>query len=322
VTLEEIIDAIENDDPNELKILLTHYSQINEYFEIENGVLMTPLLYAIKMKSPDCVDILILNGADPSLSLKIQEKNGEERSLNTNALEYATGEKKKASGEDKINYEDIILIIKEKLNGSDDITASPSDVGNPDRLFGGSSEPILSPSQTASAHRVAQSTFQNQLAIKKLREENSSLKKEVQILKQEIERFRPWIERWIYESTPASTPLSPPITVMDSDNRLPPKKVKKKRVNRDGNGQVEPIKRSSSPKTSTDSRPKSVLVKSRSTEVEKIEKIEKKPKPSGLEKQEEPKPKRKGKPEQQDHEKKEEIKPKAKKSTTPKKKQE
>jgi len=311
VTLEVVIDAIENDDPNELKILLTYYSQLNEYFEIENGVLMTPLLYAIKMKSPDCVDILILNGADPTLSLKILEKNGEERSLNTNALEYATGEKKKASGEDKINYEDIILILKEKLDvPEDDITESPP------------SKPLLSPSETASAHRVAQSTFQNQLAIKKLKEENSSLKKEVQLLRQEIERFKPWIERWIYESTPSSTPLSPPITVMDSDNNnnnLPPKKVRKKRV---AKNQAEPIKRSSSPtKTSTDSRPKSVMVKSSSKE-------EKKPKSATaadqLEKNEDHKPpKRKGKNDQQDQlEKKEERKAKPKKSMVARKKQE
>jgi len=67
----------------------------------------------------------------------------------------------------------------------------------------------LSPSQTADVHRVAQRTIQNQLAIKKLTEENEILKKELLHLKNEIERFRPWIERWIFESAPASVPSSP-----------------------------------------------------------------------------------------------------------------
>lgn len=174
VTLEEIIDSIDSDEPDVLKLLLAHYTQINEYFEIEEGVLMTPLLYAIKMKSPDCVDILIMHGADPSLSLKIQESTGE-RSLNTNALEYATGEKKKASGHDKENYEDIILILTAKLNGIEIDPNSPTDIG---RQFAAGSEPtIMSPSLTANAHRVAQSTIQNQIGIKKLTEENATLKK-------------------------------------------------------------------------------------------------------------------------------------------------
>lgn len=38
VTLEEIIDAIEQADALELKNLLEHYSQVNEYFEIDDGL--------------------------------------------------------------------------------------------------------------------------------------------------------------------------------------------------------------------------------------------------------------------------------------------
>jgi hypothetical protein len=288
VTLQDIIDAIENDDPDELKILLTHSAQINEYFEIENGVLMTPLLYAIKMKSPDCVDILILNGADPSLSLKIQEKNGE-RSLNTAALEYATGEKKNAAGEDQINYEDIILILKEKLNIMDSPPNTPSEIGDDDtvRMPVGSDPSLLSPSQTLNTHRLTQITFQNQTAIKKLTEENASLKKEIQQLRQEIERFKPWIERWIYESTPTS----PAITIIEKDRRISsvqqqqPKKVRKKRATRDGsNGHIDgTLKTASSPKLNstlagnTDLiRPKSIMVPTRS-ESEKTHKIVKSP---------------------------------------------
>lgn len=288
VTLEEIIDSIDSDEPGVLKLLLAHYTQLNEYFEIEEGVLMTPLLYAIKMKSPDCVDILILNGADPSLSLKIQEKNGE-RSLNTAALEYATGEKKNAAGEDQINYEDIILILKEKLNIMDSPPNTPSEIGDDDtvRMPVGSDPSLLSPSQTLNTHRLTQITFQNQTAIKKLTEENASLKKEIQQLRQEIERFKPWIERWIYESTPTS----PAITIIEKDRRISsvqqqqPKKVRKKRATRDGsNGHIDgTLKTASSPKLNstlagnTDLiRPKSIMVPTRS-ESEKTHKIVKSP---------------------------------------------
>jgi len=157
---------------------------------------MTPLLYAIKMKSVDCVDVLVLQEADPSLSIKIQEKNGE-KSLNTSALDYAVGEKKKAASQtDKEIYEDIIQILKSKFRFDPEAN-------------GGDPAGVLSPSQTADVHRVAQRTIQNQLAIKKLTEENEILKKELLHLKNEIERFRPWIERWIFESAPASVPSSP-----------------------------------------------------------------------------------------------------------------
>jgi len=280
VTLEEIIDSIDSDEPGVLKLLLAHYTQLNEYFEIEEGVLMTPLLYAIKMKSPDCVDMLIMHGADPSFSLKIQESTGE-RSLNTNALEYATGEKKKASGHDKENYEDIILILTAKLNGIEIDPPSPSstDIG---RQFAAGSEPtIISPSQTANAHRVAQSTLQNQIGIKKLSEENASLKKEIQQLRQDIERFRPWIERWIYESTPGSTTSNPILPSIIENDNVKPKKIKKTRAStRDGNGQVEsPLRKSSGPKTISSKnsinpeRTKSVVVRNRSIEPDKTEKI-------------------------------------------------
>jgi len=67
------LDSIENDDPEELQRLLGNFSQMNEYFEIEDSVLMTPLLYAVKYKSPDCVDVLVTYGADPYASLKLQD---------------------------------------------------------------------------------------------------------------------------------------------------------------------------------------------------------------------------------------------------------
>jgi len=98
VTLEEIVDAIEKEDVELLADLLTHGSEhINEYCEFEDMVLMTPLLYAIKMKSPECVEVLIYKGADPELSIKLSdpefpEDESRQKSLDTKALDYAIGE--------------------------------------------------------------------------------------------------------------------------------------------------------------------------------------------------------------------------------------
>jgi len=79
---------------------------------------MTPLLYAVKMKSPDCVDVLITAGAKLGLSIKMVDPDfpGDEtkhKSLHTNALDYAYGEQKKAVTQDVEVYADIIEILKE-----------------------------------------------------------------------------------------------------------------------------------------------------------------------------------------------------------------
>jgi len=79
---------------------------------------MTPLLYAVKMKSPDCVDVLITAVAKLGLSIKMLDSNfpGDEtkhKSLHTNALDYAIGEQKKAAAQDVEVYADIIEILKE-----------------------------------------------------------------------------------------------------------------------------------------------------------------------------------------------------------------
>jgi len=223
-TLEEVLDSIENDDPEELQRLLGNFSRekISEYFEIEDSVLMTPLLYAVKYRSPDCVDVLVTYGADHTLSLKIQDDETDtDRSLSTNALQYATGEKNKASSaEDKVLYEDIIAILNEcqvKHSFSQNSGEAPAN--------------SMTPFQLADVHRITQKTIQNQIAVKKLTEENENLKKELNLLKQEIERFRPWIEKWIYQTSPNSLPLTPlqqPLVTVEETDETPSKKEKKK----------------------------------------------------------------------------------------------
>jgi hypothetical protein len=248
------LDSIENDDPEELQRLLGHFSQMNEYFEIEDSVLMTPLLYAVKYKSPDCVDVLVTYGADITLSIKIQdEETDTERSLNTNALQYATGERDKASSaQDKVLYEDIIAILTEiqLKHGSFAHSNGEAAPGN-----------SMTPSQLADVHRITQKTIQNQIAIKKLTEENEGLKREILILRQEIERFRPWIEKWIYHSTPNALPLTPlqqPLVTVE-ETETPTKREKKKRSSADND--KTPMKQDPSRKDSTSpssARPKSI----------------------------------------------------------------
>jgi len=152
------------------------------------------------------------------------------KSLNTNALQYATGEKNKASSaEDKVLYEDIIQILIELCK-----------LKNGGAQFSNGEAPAnaMSPSQLADVHRITQKTIQNQIAIKKLAEENEGLKKEVQQLKQEIERFKPWIlyiEKWIYTTSPnAAIPVIPPpqqpLVTVEETEETASKKEKKKRT--------------------------------------------------------------------------------------------
>jgi len=69
------------------------------------------------MKSPQCVEALIYKGADPDLSIKLSDPEfpddeSRQKSLDTKALDYAVGEKKKASPQDVVLYEEIIDIFK------------------------------------------------------------------------------------------------------------------------------------------------------------------------------------------------------------------
>lgn len=233
------------------------------------------------MKSIDCIDVLILYNADPSLSIKLQEKDGE-RSLDINALEYAIGEKKKAVGKDKDLYQDIIDILKAKMETVQPLSASDSNVGAP------------LPSQVVDEHRLFQKIFQNDLAIKKLTHENEQLKKELQSLRHDIERFKPWIERWIYESVPTTNLPTPtlgipaatqpqksldPITENDQNQSSTSRKSTRKKRTTD----IEPESSNVGKKmNSPSSRPKSVMVANTRTKSEsdrpvtKVKRVQKK----------------------------------------------
>jgi len=231
VTLEEIVDAIEKEQVELLdEILSQGIEHINEYCEFEDSVLMTPLLFAIKMKSPDCVDVLIHKGADPELSIKLFDAEGE-KSLETRALDYAIGEKEKASAEDALIYLDIIDILSEiKLKKQDQKNSeAPQQIPNKITALNISTpqnvpmgmDLLMSPTALADAHRTAQKAIKNQNDIKKLTEENEILKKDVEMLKREIDRFKPWIERWIFQGGPTASPIPAPVAPNSPKNESP-----------------------------------------------------------------------------------------------------
>jgi len=198
---------------------------------------MTPLLYAIKMKSPECVEVLLYKGANPELSIKLSdpdfpEDESRQKSLDTKALDYAIGEKKKASPQDIVLYEDIIDILDEIKTKSKQGQKNDAPQQNPNKptTLNLSSQTvpmgmdiIMSPTAVADAHRTAQRTIKNQLDIKKLTEENELLKKDVEMLKREIERFKPWVERWIFQGGPSPSPS--PLPGVNSPQNEPPRKT-------------------------------------------------------------------------------------------------
>jgi len=134
--------------------------------------------------------------------------------------------KKKAADEDILKYAEIIEILKEakaakknKKTPQKTPQAKPAQL-NPAQLNLipstqnvpiGMDNILMSPTVVADNHRIAQRTIQNQNAIKKLTEENESLKKDVEHLKKEIEYFKPWIiilEKWVYQGGPPRSPQS------------------------------------------------------------------------------------------------------------------
>jgi len=249
--LEEIVDLIDKEDPDALEELLKGGSpHVNDYLEIEDLVLITPLLYAIKLKNPECVDILVYAGADPELSFKVWDPDypddeSKQKSLNTNALAYAMGEKKKAVDSTDIGiYETIIKIIKEPIVNREIIQqkqSSQKEEHSTTALPESSSASI-----TVETHRIAQKTMQNQLDIKNLQKENESLKKEIKHLRKELNRFQPWIERWMNQDGIISPNLEKK-TIMENE------------IDNGGSGMEDPKDTSeiSEPKKSDRSPPKS-----------------------------------------------------------------
>jgi len=117
-SLHTIISLIERQDEVKLREALEEdNSEINQYHEMpvdsKLAVRVSPLHFAVKVKAPRCVEVLLEFGADVKMKLKTTEN----KSLPITALQLAEGERDVAIKNERDNdiaiYDDIVLLIKE-----------------------------------------------------------------------------------------------------------------------------------------------------------------------------------------------------------------
>lgn len=117
-SLQTIIKLIDEHDEVKLREALEEdNSEINQYHDMpvdsKLSVRVSPLHFAVKVKAPRCVEVLLEFGAD----IKMKLKTPENKSLPITALQLAEGERdvaiKNKRDTDIAIYDDIVHLIKE-----------------------------------------------------------------------------------------------------------------------------------------------------------------------------------------------------------------
>jgi len=117
-SLKKIIALIdEHDEVGLRRVLEEDNSEINQYHDMavdsKLAVRVSPLQFAVKVKAPKCVEILLEYGADVKMKLKTPEN----KTLPITALALAEGEREVALKNDRMSdigvYDEIVRLIKE-----------------------------------------------------------------------------------------------------------------------------------------------------------------------------------------------------------------
>jgi len=225
-SLKKMISHIDDRDEVGLRrVLEDDNSEINQYYDMpvekQLAVRMTPLQFAVKVKAPKCVEVLLDFGAD----IKMKLKTPENKSLPITALALAEGERDVAQKNDRVTdiaiYDVIVQLIKDhevkkkkkkrvkkdsepKLElHIDELPGKHGKDSSSDKnehqvpivdITTTSSGSVLavptSPTSVVDMHKLTLKATQNQMAIKKLEERNELLQKEIDEIRRDMELMK------------------------------------------------------------------------------------------------------------------------------------
>jgi len=173
------------------------------------AVRMSPLHFAVKVKAPKCVEVLLEFGAD----IKMKLKTTENKSLPITALQLAEGEREMAAKNNRQSdievYDDIVSLINEheknkKTKKKKKVTPAEvepvksidtkaveenKEIDTTDVPITPNSTPI-SPTSAVDMHRLTLKVAQQQSAIKKLEDKNVDMQKEIETLRQDLDLLK------------------------------------------------------------------------------------------------------------------------------------
>jgi len=228
-TLKKIITLIDqHDDVGLRSVLEDDNSEINQYHDMavddKLAVRVSPLQFAVKVKAPKCVEVLLEHGADVKMKLKTPEN----KALPFTALALAEGERGIAQKNDRMSdiaiYDEIVRIIKEhdkkskkkkkaKEEKLEEVEPKPESAGKETTTItnfekvhavnGAGGELVSSasmgslntsmpqsPSSVVEMHKMTLKATQNHISIKRLEEKNEQLQKEIEVLRQDVDLLK------------------------------------------------------------------------------------------------------------------------------------
>jgi len=185
---------------------------------------VSPLQFAVKVKAPKCVEVLLEHGADVKMKLKTPEN----KALPFTALALAEGERGIAQKNDRMSdiaiYDEIVRIIKEhdkkskkkkkaKEEKLEEVEPKPESAGKETTTItnfekvhavnGAGGELVSSasmgslntsmpqsPSSVVEMHKMTLKATQNHISIKRLEEKNEQLQKEIEVLRQDVDLLK------------------------------------------------------------------------------------------------------------------------------------